>query len=437
MVECRDYPVFERILGCMKNKLLDLFKYQLFSGSLIMIVGSNLISGLNYIYHFVMGRLLGPSDYGDLAALFSLVGILGILTTSLNLVIVRFVSSAKNEEEIAGLIKWLNKNAFLYTLIFAGFIFLLSPSISIFLKIKDQYLVVLVTIIIFLGYPSSFNRSILQGLLKFKEMMVSNLSDNIIKLVLGVFLVYQGFAVRGALYGFVIAGGFGLLLSLYFIKDYIKKTSKVKPNLKPMVKYFIPVFLQSAAVISIYSTDLVLIKHFFSSYEAGIYAALSNLGKIIFFAAGPISAVMFPLVSSRQANGYGYKKIFIYSFIFTAILSLTILTIYLLFPGLAIFLLYGSLYLEASTFLFKFGIFMTLFTLSCLVINFYLSLGSTKVVVFPLIAALAQAAGIWFFHSSIEIVIQISIIVTAILLLSLLFYAKYEEKFNFSNSPHL
>ena len=204
-----------------------------------------------------------------------------------------------------------------------------------------------------------------------------------------------------------------------------------------MLMFTIPVFIQNFATTSLYSSDVILVKHFFSSHDAGIYAALSTLGKIIFFAAGPIGAVMFPLVSKRSAKGENYKRVFKFSFVATVFLSGAILSVYLLFPSLAIQLLYGSLFLEASSLLLWFGIFITFFTLASLIINYTLSLGRTRVVIFPAIAAVFQIVLIWFFHDSLFSIILISILVNALLLVALLIYSIYSNnghKANFSHS---
>ena len=240
-------------------------------------------------------------------------------------------------------------------------------------------------------------------------------------------MVYLGFQVGGAILAFVLAALLGLYITIYYLRlqDRPVGNVKISPDIKPMLTFAIPVALQSIAVTSLYSSDVILVKHFFSTYEAGIYAALSNLGKIIFFGAGPIGAVMFPLISQRNARGEDYKKIFLYSFFTTIMLSASIMFVYWLYPQLAIRLLYGTAYLEASNLLIWFGIFISLFTLSSILINYSLSLGKTSIVILPLIAALAQIIMIWFFHQSLFIVILISIIVNALLLMSLLIYSTY------------
>lgn len=414
--------------------------HPLFAGSFIMIFGSNAVNFLNYVYHLIMGRLLGPSNYGELAALFSLNGLLGIIPGSLSLVIIKYVSSSKTDEGIEDIVRWFNKKVFLSAISLFLLIVVLAPYISSFLNIQNYLLIILTGSVFLFSIPALFNRSVLQGLLRFKQMVISVLAETGLKLILGVLFVYLGFSVGGAVGALVVGGWAGWILSRMAIVDYIKKGQIRLPQIKQFFLYSVPVLIQSVAMTSIYSTDLILVKHFFSPHEAGIYASLSTLGKIIFFGTGPIGAVMFPLVAKKQSRGENYVKIFNYSLFLTIVASLTILTIYWLFPEIVIKTLYGPLYLEGANLLVWFGIFTTLFTLSSLYVSYNLSMGKTKVVVIPSIVAILQIIGIWIYHYNLMIVIIISVFVNTLLLSLLLIYSSYESyggrnKFNLGHSP--
>ena len=419
------------------KKISNLINNPLFTGRMVMIIGSNLVNFLNYLYHLIIGRMLGPSDYGELAAIISLIGLLGIIPAPLGTSIIKYISSAKNNTESANMISWLKIKYFQGSFIFFVIVLVISPVISSFLKIHNISYFILIAVSFLFSLQSGLNRSILQGLLRFKEMVITVLAENSTKLILSIGFVYLGFKVGGAIFALVVAA----LLGWYVTKQYLRYSKTRKPNFTPDIKsmlmFTIPVFIQNFATTSLYSSDVILVKHFFSSHDAGIYAALSTLGKIIFFAAGPIGAVMFPLVSKRSAKGENYKRVFKFSFVATVFLSGAILSVYLLFPSLAIQLLYGSLFLEASSLLLWFGIFITFFTLASLIINYTLSLGRTRVVIFPAIAAVFQIVLIWFFHDSLFSIILISILVNALLLVALLIYSIYSNnghKANFSHS---
>lgn len=412
----------------MKYKIANILKHPLFSGSMIMIVGSNSVSFINYLYHFVMVRILGTVGYGELAAIISLIGLIGIIPSSLNLVIIKYVSKAKSSEEVVSLIHYLKKKIFYVALLFTVSILILAPFLSSFLNINKSSYLILMSFSFFFSIYTLLNRSVLQGLLKFKEMVISMLIENLGKIIIGVLLVYIGFAVNGAIAGFVAATIAGWYITNLYLRHYTKQNSKVKVNFRQMLFFTIPVLVQSFSVTSLYSSDLILVKHFFSSFDAGIYASLSLLGKIIFFGAGPISGVMFPLVSQRQARGEDFRKVFIYSLLLTVVFASAISVIYWLFPEIILgFLCRSSNCLQAAGLLIWFGIFMSLFTVSALLVSFGLSIGRTKVVILPFIASLLQIILIWFYHQSLFEVILISITVCALLLLSLIIYLSFKE----------
>lgn len=433
----------------MKSSINKVISNPLFSGSAIMIVGSNSANALNYLYHLIIGRLLGPAFYGELASLISVIGLLGIIPAAVSLVIVKQISSARNESEVNNLISWFKRKMFLVSLIFSLLILIFSPVISSFLHINKASYFMLISLSFLFSLQAGFNRSILQGLLRFKEMVISILAENVAKLLISLLLILIGYAVGGAVLSFVFASFLGLYLTNYYLKIESRDISQVPNNLKPMLMLTIPILIQSVSATSLYSSDVVLVKHFFSSHEAGIYASLSTLGKIIFFGTGPISGVMFPLVSKRSSKGENYKKVLIYSFVATAFFAIGICFVYWLIPNFVINLLFGSSYLESSKLLIWFGIFISLFTLSSLLINFGISLGKNKIVTFPLIFAILQIVLISFFHQTIFTVIIISIGVNALLLLTLLIYLCFEkgliygkniskrDKFDLNNRPSI
>lgn len=421
----------------MRKKIRLIITHPLFSGSTIMILGSNSASAVNYVYHFLMGRLLGPSSYGELASLISVIGLLGVIPGSISLVIVKQVSEAKNESEINYLVGWFKKKIFILSLIFSISVLIASPLIASFLNIRKVSYLIIIALSLLFSLQSGFYRAILQGLLKFKEMVMSILAENGLKLILSVILVYMGLQVSGAIFALLISIFLGWYITNLFLKSYSPDDMTSALNTKKILKFAVPFIIQSFATTSLYTSDVILVKHFFPSYEAGIYAALSTLGKIIFFGSGPINTVMFPLVSQRKSRGESYSKIFSYSFLVTIIFAFIISIFYFLKPKLAINMLYGGAYLAADKLLIWFGIFMTLFTLSFLLINYNLSLSKTRVTVLPTIAAIAQIIFIIFFHQNLFTVIFISIVITSLLLITLLIYSSYGNKFNFSHSPHL
>lgn len=409
----------------MIGKLKVLRLNQFFSASILMIFGNNVINLFNYLYHFVMGRMLGPSAYGELATLISVVGLLLIIPSAFSLAVTRLVATGSDDPKVKQILNWVIKRT-LYVSIGISLIFcFLSPSITSYLKITNNLFVIMIGVFFTFSMLAYIYKSILQGLLRFGSLIMTTVAETFSKLILGAAFVYVGYGVFGALGAILLSAILALIISKKLIGNFLKtKTTKeVKTdNLKELFMYSVPVTIYTIAQTSLFSADLILVKHFFPGFEAGLYAALSSLGKIIIFGAGPIILVMFPMISQRYSKNENYIKIFLLSLIFTILVCLSILALYYFIPEFVINASVGPHYLQASGILFLFGIFISLISVSNLLINFMLSLKRTGVVVLPAIAAVAQIALINYFHSSLLEVIYTSIGVGLSLLVSLVIF---------------
>lgn len=411
----------------MVNRIKGLILHPLFSGSALMIIGSNLSNFIAYIYHVIIGRMLGPSLYGELVAVISIVGLFTAFFSFLGLVIVKFVSAAK-KNEIQNIASWFGKKALVIGLGGAILVFLTTPFLSRFLHIQYSIMAIL-PVIFLLAIFGLLYTSFLQGLLRFKEIVISTNVNMMGRLILGTVFIYLGFSVIGVVLGILLAAVISFLLLRYFLREYdFFSSNGILKNEKKVFDYTVPILFVSISTYSIFSTDVLLVKHFFSAYDAGIYASLSTLGKIVFYGAAPIGSVMFPMISKRHARGLGYRKIFTLSLFLTAVITGSVVFIYWLFPQLMVKLLYGDEFLGAESSLVWFGLFMAVFTLGSLILNYYLSREKTMVVPFVVLAALIQAGGIWFFHDSILTVIKVSIFAASLLLGALLIYFGYETR---------
>lgn len=406
----------------------SIVKHPFFSGSLIMVLGTNFFNVFQFIYHLLVGRLLGKVYYGDLASLISVLGLIAIVQMSLGLTIVKFVASETHKATVANFIKWVHLWSVFISLFFGIFTFIASPFLIAFLNLSQQKIVYLLGPAIFLTVLLGTWRSILQGLLAFRAYVASLLMEGIVKITLTVFFVFAGLAVFGAMSAVLISIVAAFLLTWFPLSIYLRGARGKMPTILPLLRYSFPVFIQGLALTSMYSVDLILVKHFFSPAEAGIYASLAVLGRIVFYGSSPIIQVMFPFVARRYAQKLPYHKIFYWS-IFLVLAAVSFVSIfYFFYPTIAISILYGSEYLEGAPILWWFAVFMGLLALAILLTQFYLSIGKTRVVIFFVLAAILQAVLIWFIHTSLLTVIQLSIASVALLVVALLVYFPYHDR---------
>lgn len=402
----------------VKDQGVSIVKHPLFSGSFVMVFGSNLANFIAYIYHLVFGRILGPTEYGELATILSILALSVSIYSFTGIVIVKVVSSL-DEKELKPFYEWLAKYAKGFAIAVSFLILFLSPVIADFIHVR-LIEVILISPIFFFMLLVYVYRGFLQGMLEFTKAVVLTNIEFLGRLLFGFLLIWMGFSVLGAILGILISIGIVFLLARKFLRKLLKNSSKnVYYPSKELFSVSLPMMLYSFASIAFFSTDLILVKHFFPTETAGLYAALSTLGKIIFYGSGPVSAVMFPMVSKRHSKGQGYRKIFLLSFLLTTSIAFFVLAIYYFFPELSVRILYGDKYNSISGYLIYFGLYMGVFTLVSLFFSYFLSSGKAKLGYLMLVGVLMQAAGIWFYHQDIIQVITVCLTVSVILLIFL------------------
>ncbi len=412
----------------MKALLKKTLSNNFISATFWVFLGTGFLNFGNYFYHLLMGRMLGVSFYGALESLISLLYILFVPTLALTFVIVKFVSRYKGKKDYASISDFYNYllgKIILYGSGISVLLILFSPFIKNFLHLSSFLLVFLLSITFLINLVYVLNKSTIQGMSSFFNFSVLSFIETGIKLVLGVILVYLGFRVEGAFASIGIGFLLALFLSYYLIKSLLKRKLSLTssfPHKKELIKFALPTFVTTLALTSLFTTDVILVRHFLSSVNSGYYSALSVLGKIIYFGASPIVLVIFPMASESHANGEKYLKFLLWGFLITLFICVFITLIYFAESKLMVGLLFGPKYLAVAEYLGLFAIFMSLYSICSLLANFYLSIHKTMTSIPVAVAAISQILLIVLFHENITQVIYVSIIVTFVLLISLLLY---------------
>lgn len=412
----------------MRNLFLFLKNDRTVKSATLMVGGHGVANVGAYFYHLFMGRLLIPSDYGALQSLISLSNMLSVPIVTLNTVVAKFVSAYVGKDErhmIASLYYQVRKVLFIFLVIGGGAFLLLSQPIMSFLHLENWVNVLILDLALFFGLVNFLNRATLQGLSLFVPLTITQFIEAFGKLFFGVIAVLAGLRVPGAFGAFV----FVIFISFaYMIRILHKKLGKPAYHplpLRSMSRYAIPSALMTIGITALYNTDVILVRHFLSSYEAGLYAALSVLGKIIFFGTAPVTTTMFPLVSEAHARGERFHRVFLLSLIFLIAMAGSVTLIFTLAPTFVMRLLIGSQYLDAAVYLAPFSIFLSLCAVIYLFINFFLSIHRSRIVLLVVAGAVIQAVAIFLYHANISTVISISLTITIIITVILSLYYIY------------
>jgi len=397
------------------------------SGSL----GANFI---HFLFNIFLSRNLAVQDYGSVASLMAIITLFGISSSAIAPTIVSFTSRSFQENDLEN-VRSVYFKIFNFFLLLSGIILVIflafSRMISVFLNISNGAILVEITgITVFIGFMSMLNLSLFQARLSFRVFSSLNILSAIIKLFLGMVFIFYGFSTVGVMFAILLSYVIPYLLGFGFIKFLFKRNvSNVRIKWKDIVVYAAPSGAALVGLTAISSIDLLLVKHLFDANSAGVYAGLSLLGRVVFFFTAPITVVMFPLMSRKYDKKENYNKVLLFAILTVGVSSFGISLFYFLFPEFVIRLfLKNEVYLNAVPYLGMIGIFASLHSLNSAMMYYFLSIRKTWIYKPIVVAGLLQALGIYLFHDSLGLVIGISILMTALLLIFLSFYAFFLTK---------
>lgn len=408
----------------MNNAFWRFARHPVVRGSITVLGGSMIANIFAYAYHLVMGRILGPAAYGELAALLSLFYILNVPSAVIQTTLTKFFSVLRAKKQY-GEVKTLYVNSIKFIvigeLICLPAVWLFSGMVASFLRISSpMYLYLLYGI--FASYLVTVVA--ISAIAAFQMFFVSSILANA-----GAFLRLS-FGILGAYFGvaWVLASNlFSNLVTvlLYFIPlrfVFKKRARQLKSLPNGWLAYSGPTLLITLAVTALYSQDVILVKHFFQPVDAGIYSSLSVLGKIIFYASFALSFVLFPVIAERKELGKEKGTLVWSALAGVSALSFGLTVLYYLFPSFIVQALYGKSFDAAIPYVGKFGLFISFYTLVSLLTTVLLADGRTKTWIPVTVAAILQLAGIWLVHGTLSDVIMVNTTVTLSLLAVLLIY---------------
>lgn len=412
----------------MIKKILALRKEKIISGSFWLSGGTFLVNVGNYFFNLLMGRLLTPVEYGILATLISLSIIVSIPNTVIATVITKFSADFFAKRERPKISRLARKFTY-YTALGSAAIFfsfvVFHQLIQSFLKIDDSRLVILTGAMVGFGLISSVNNGIFRGLLLFKLMTFFSILGMIIKLFLSWYLVSLNYAVFGALLAIFVSYALPWIISFWPIRDFFREKSKQLFGLrKKVLSFSLPTFSSTIFATLFLSSDLILVKHYFSGEEAGIYAATSIMGKAIFYALAPIANVFFSVIAQSFAQGKKLFKETILSFLLTVIPGLIAVSIYFFKSELIIKIFFPKKeYLATADILGPYAVYIFFYSLTFLFINFFLATERIKMSLLALLGVFLQISLIIFLHQSLLQVILVCLLVITLLLLLFILYS--------------
>lgn len=402
----------------MVDRLIERFRSSsIAQGGLAFFVASIGLSLSNFIFHIVISRLLGPSNYGALGALLNVVLLLAVPLGAVQAIITRTEAACNNGKSQGIGVRAAVIRSFLVGAIFTVLFIALAPFLTSYLHLSSIWFVVISSGWILPALIGAILQGVLMGRLRFRPVSVAMiLGGGIARLGFGVALVEMGFGLQGAIAATVLSQIVATSILFFpLISEFIhSKKQSVGIGFKGSI-------LTLTALVGywvIATEDTVLARHFLSAHDAGWYAAAATAGRIALFLPGAIALIAFPKFSQDKGRGELARQTLRWSLAITALLGLSTALVLLVIPSFVVSILFGSNYLGAVGAVMILGFEAAGLGMAALLTYFHLARESYNALYGWLGAAIAFI-GINIFHHSITqiaFVMLISIGVVVIVL---------------------
>ena len=421
----------------MKNKVRRILKDDLIRHTVIVFLGTGLVGVFNLLYHLVTVRLLIPEDYGTFNALVSFVMFTSMAISPLGTTLTRFFTEYIAKGDLATLFfsfKKLTKRLIIIAFAIAGLFFVISPLLAGFLKTSTLYVFVCGGIVV----VSLFSIPLISLFQSFQKFMIYSflgIVSSLGKLFFGTLFMLLGIKVLGGLSGFLVGPIIIVLAALFFVPDildkefgHIDKSVSLKVNLVPIYKYFFPVGVIMLSFTFLTTIDVILVKHFFSSLDAGYYSIAQMVGKIALFLPSALAIVILPKsTTAHVTNGSSIRLL--YKSLFLAGICCFAFTIFsFLFPDFLLTILTGKLNPVSRALVGLFALAMSFYALTWIVINYLLATHNLKFTLPLLVITILEAVTIYNCHPRLTMVLYIILTFGVISLFSSLLIVRTTQK---------
>ncbi|HET9393812.1 MAG TPA: hypothetical protein VFO29_09890 [Candidatus Rubrimentiphilum sp.] len=425
----------------MRNPLLQKVLRSEFVRHSALVFGATTTSSvLSYLFNFAVSRRLGVVDYASVSSLSGLLVILSLPALVINLIVVKYAAEFHAVADVARLARLkhvvLRGSAILAAAFFVcGF--LLRGFVASFLHIPNDSAVVLTLAIVALSYMIPSVRGILQGSQNFRMFSVSVVLEVFLKVLFAVGLVYAGFGVRGAMFGWSVAVAVTLLYTMWVVRATLSGAAEVKLSIDGprLFKTIYGVAAATAGLTLLSFLDVVLVKHFFDARQAGLFAAVNLTGKVVLFIVAFLPMTLLPKAVAKAARGESPTGLLVQAALGTLLISGTTLAVFAAMPATIISLVAGRAFAPAAPYVFRYDIAMTLLAGITLVVNYKVALHRYDFVYPLFVILIGEVGAIALWHRGLMDVVNILLAGNAVALLAVTYRINATEQSAANFSP--
>jgi len=391
------------------------------SGSLIMLVGSSVVSAVNFGYNVAVARLLGPADFGHTSALVTLLMLASAITLSFQLVCAKFVARNETLPGKAAVYRTLRRRAWMVGVALGTALVVCREPLTAYLRLPSSGLVVLLGMGIAFYVPLGVKRGGLQGMCNFAQLSANFILEVAVKFLGALLLVEAGFGVTGA-----VAAIAASVVIAYFVPPR-DQLLRLEPGggIPASFREGMQAIVFFVGQVLINNVDILLVKHFFQPEQAGLYAAVALVGRVVYFASWSVVSAMFPISAGQKPKEQNIS-VLVVPLLFVLVIAVAFMLVLQFVPGMVVRVVFGAGFNQGAPLLSLYAAATGAYALSVVLIAFEMSRKLANTGWLQLIFSGLVVAGISLFHSTLRqvILVQLALMVALLIAVTLPFFRK-------------
>ena len=370
----------------------------------LLIAASVAANFLNFLFNAYLGRVLDLASFGLVSLVSSFLYLCQIPFSALNMSVnyrSGFLEGRYGDNTARAFWGWVRQKALFISLVACGLWLAFSPFLMRYFNINHIFPFFVFTLVWFFGFVAAVDTGFLSGRFMFGLLAIVALIDPIIKLA-AAYLFVQYDLLPFVYAAIPIAITISFLASAIFANIRKKDESSVSYEAHRFPKkFFISSFLSGLSTITFLSLDIILANHYLIPEDAGRYALISLVGKMIFFLGGLASQFTIPMVARSEGAGKDSDNAFIKILLSTFLLSLVGFLAFGIFGYITVPMLFGGRAESIISYLPLFGFAMLCFTIAKVFVPYYQAKKIYSFSVTAFFLAIIQVVIIGMYHDNI------------------------------------
>ena len=386
---------------------------EILSGSVVMLVGTVVVSAFNFGYTVAIARMLGPAAFGHASAVVTLLMLCSAITLAFQLVCAKFVARNETPGARAALVRSMMKRAWLVGIALAAALALGSTGVASYLRLPSAWIVLLLAAGLAFYVPLGVRRGAMQGACDFRRLAGNLVLEVVVKFSAALVLVGIGYGVMGAV-GALSAS----VVAAYFLPTlghgFRGRSQACIPASFGEGMQAIVFFIGQVLINNV---DILLVKHYFPPDRAGLYAAVALVGRVLYFASWSVVSAMFPISASAKPKEHN-SNLLVVPLLLVVLLSVSFILLLTFMPGPIVRFVFGSGFREAEPLLSLYAAATGLYSLCVVLMAYEMSRRIANTGWMQLFFSVGIIGGISIFHATLREVVIVQIVLMVILLVA-------------------